>query len=75
MADVNAVCTVSKCTTGIDERALTNGGNHYLFKRWAAAFRAGTTTKCQAHYLDTDIPTVYSTYIKGDAHRGNREQA
>ena len=75
MANVNAVCTTTNCRTVIDELALLNGGEHFLYKRWVAAYRAATTTKCQAHYLDTDIPTVYGTYFKGDAHRGNRERA
>ena len=75
MANVNAVCTTTNCRTVIDELALVNGGNHYLYKRWVAAFRAGTTTKCQNHYFDTDVPTVYKAYHAGDAHRGNRELA
>lgn len=72
MAVSPSVCTVSKCTTVIDERALTAGGIHFLHDRWVAAFRAGTTTKCHAHYLDTDIPTLYAAYIK-DTSRRNRE--
>lgn len=74
-AFINAYCTVSKCTTLINEHALTAGGNHFLFNLWSAAYRAGTTTKCQAHYLDTDVPSVYAAYIKGAEHRGNRERA
>lgn len=74
MAVPPKTCTVAKCLTMIDELALTNGGNHFLFNAWVAAYRAGTTTKCQAHYLDTDAPAVYAAYIKGDRHRGNREQ-
>lgn len=73
MADINKTCTVSKCTTQIDERALTAGGNHFLFNQWVAAVRAGTTTKCHAHYLDIDVPSAYSAYIKGVSRR-NREQ-
>lgn len=73
MADVNFGCTVTNCRTRVDERALTAGGNQFLFKRWVAAVRAGTTTKCLAHYLDTDIPTVYSAFIKGNRERHNRE--
>ncbi len=68
------VCSVSKCTTIIDERALTSGGLHYLFDRWVTAVRAGTTTKCLAHYLDTDIPSVYADYFKGAKPRRNREK-
>ncbi len=68
-------CTVSKCQTIIDERALTAGGDHFLFNQWVTAYRAATTTKCQAHYLDTDIPTVYAAYVKGSQSRGNREKA
>jgi hypothetical protein len=74
MASVNAVCTVSKCQTAINEHALTAGGNIFLFDRWVAAFRAGTTTKCLAHYLDTDIPTVYRAYFNGAEPRRNREK-
>jgi hypothetical protein len=46
-----------------------------LFDRWVAAFRAGTTTKCLAHYLDTDIPTVYRAYFNGAEPRRNREKS
>lgn len=74
MADILKVCSVSKCTTVIDERALTAGGLHYLFDRWVAAVRSGATTKCHPHYLDTDIPTVYADYIKGARPRRNREK-
>lgn len=73
MANVNAVCTVSKCQTVVNEHALTAGGNHFLFNRWVTAFRAGTTTKCLPHYLDTDIPTVYQSYFR-DVSRRNRER-
>jgi hypothetical protein len=75
MADVNRACSVSKCPDRIDERSLTAGGNHFLVTRWVAAVRAGTCTKCLPHYLDTDIPTVYSAFIKGADHRGNREKS
>ena len=69
MADVNFGCTVSKCTTRVDERALTAGGNHYLFNTWVRAVRAGTTTKCQNHYFDTDNPTAFASFIKGPIRR------
>lgn len=74
MADVNFGCTVSKCTTRIDERHLTAGGLHYLNDAWVRAVRAGTTTKCQNHYYDTDNPTAYSAYFKGSRERQNREK-
>lgn len=73
MAAISFTCSVSKCPTRVDESALTAGGNHFLFNKWVTAVRAGTTTKCHPHYLDTDIPATYSAYIKGDGHRGNRE--
>ncbi len=75
MADINRACSATNCSTRIDERSLTAGGNHFLFNRWVAAVRAGTATKCQAHYLSQDIPTVYSAYINGAEPRRNREKA
>lgn len=72
MANINKVCTVSKCVTVIDERSLSAGGLHYLNTLWVNAVRAGTTTKCLSHYLDVDIPTTYKAYIGGPSRR-NRE--
>lgn len=72
MADVNFGCTVSKCTNRVDERILTSGGIHYLNDLWVRSVRAGTTTKCQNHYFDTDNPTAYAAYIKSPDRR-NRE--
>lgn len=72
-AGIDRRCSVTNCPTRITEVEMTNAGLHYLNTLWVAAVRAGTTTKCLAHYLDTDIPTTYSAYIKGDSHRGNRE--
>lgn len=68
-------CTVSKCPTIIDEMALTNGGNFYLYNQWVAAYRAGTTTQCQAHYFGGAGATAYAAFIKGASHRGNREKS
>lgn len=73
MADINKACTVTNCLTRVDERALSAVGLHFLTTLWVNAVRAGTTSKCLPHYLDTDIPTTYAAYIKGSQHRGNRE--
>lgn len=73
MADPKT-CTVASCGTVIYPHTLTNGGNQYLFKQWAAAFAAGSTTKCLAHYLDTDVPTAYAAFFKGNRERHNRER-
>jgi hypothetical protein len=73
MADINKACSVSKCTTRVDELSLAAAGLLYLNTLWVNAVRAGTTSKCLAHYLDTDIPTTYAAYIKGSGHRGNRD--
>jgi hypothetical protein len=75
MADVNFGCTVSKCTTRVDERFLSAGGNHFLVNAWVTAVRAGTTTKCYPHYLDTDAAAIYLAYFRGAGHRGNREKS
>jgi hypothetical protein len=75
MAIASSFCTVSKCTTPVTEDTLQSAGLHFLNTRWINAVRAGTTTKCLAHYLDTDIPSVYAAYIKGPDHRGNRDKA
>lgn len=75
MVDVNKACTVTNCLTRVDERALTAAGLNFLNTAWVAAVRAGTTSKCLPHYLDTDVPSTYSAYIKGAGHRGNRELA
>lgn len=75
MANVNFTCTVSRCTTQVDERALSAVGPLFLNDRWVAAVRAGTTTKCLPHYLDTDIPTVYKSYFAGAEPRRNRERS
>ncbi len=69
-----SICTVSKCTTPVTELQLQSAGLNFLTTQWVAAVRAGTTTKCLAHYLDTDIPTTYQAFIKSDQHRGNREK-
>lgn len=75
MADINRACSVTNCTTRVDERALTAGGNHFLFNSWVTAVRAGTTTKCLPHYLDTDIPTVAAAVARGHRSPGdNREK-
>jgi hypothetical protein len=71
---VGTTCTVSKCTSIVDANSVSAAGDIFLTRRWIAALVAGTTTKCLPHYLDTDIPTVYAAYIKGDGHRGNRER-
>ena len=73
MADINKACSVTNCPTRVDERALAAAGLHFLNTAWVAAVRAGTTSKCLPHYLDTDAPTVYAAYFKGDRHRGNRD--
>lgn len=73
MADVNFLCTTSKCLTRVDERALTAGGNHFLHKRWVAAVRAGACTTCEAHYHDANS-AQYQSYAK-DVSRRNRESS
>lgn len=75
MADINKACTVTNCLTRVDERALSAAGGIFLNDLWIAAVRAGTTSKCLPHYLDTDIASTYAAYIKGSGHRGNREKA
>ena len=75
MADINKACTVTNCQTRVDERALSAAGGIYLNDQWVAAVRAGPTSKCLPHYLDTDAPAAYAAFFKGSAHRGNREKS
>jgi len=72
MADINKACSVAKCPTRVDERALSAAGLLYINTQWIAAVRAGTTSKCLPHYLDLDAPAAYAAYIKGTSRR-NRE--
>lgn len=74
MAAINKACSVTNCPTRVTEESLASAGLHYLNTLWVNAVRAGTTSKCLPHYLDTDIPTTYAAYIKGASHRGNRDQ-
>ena len=74
MADINKACSVTNCQTRVDERSLAAAGLHFLNTAWIAAVRAGTTSKCLPHYLDTDAATAYKAYFAGASPRRNREQ-